>query len=112
MIQETIELNRKINPTTSGVSIFYPYKGTVLGDYCYENGLIKGNDLTKERQETILNFPENHKRKLEYYNTNWSIIIYPYDLVRRAKWLLMKNPSLWNWLRKSKRYLAERITPA
>lgn len=109
MIQETIWLNRKINPTTSGVSIFYPYKGTVLGDYCYRNGLVTDDNFAKERQETILNFPENHKRKLEYYRANWSVIIYPYDLVRRAKWLLMKYPPFWNWLRRTKRYFTEII---
>ena len=31
-VWDTINLNRRIDPTSSGVNIFYPYRGTVLGD--------------------------------------------------------------------------------
>ncbi|MFA6609422.1 MAG: radical SAM protein, partial [Candidatus Omnitrophota bacterium] len=34
MLWDTIKLNRKIAPTSSGVNVFYPYRGTKLGDYC------------------------------------------------------------------------------
>ena len=37
---DTINLNREINPTTTGVNIFYPYKGTPLGDKCFKEGMV------------------------------------------------------------------------
>ena len=40
-IWDTIKLNRKLKPGGgSGVNIFFPYKGTPLGDYSFENDLV------------------------------------------------------------------------
>ena len=44
----TVKLNREINPTTSNVNIFYPYKGTPLGDQAFKDGIVnieKYNDF-------------------------------------------------------------------
>ncbi len=40
MIMDTIKLNRRLRPTISGVNIFYPYKGTVLGDKCFKERVV------------------------------------------------------------------------
>jgi len=106
MIWDTVRLNRTIKPTTSGVNIFYPYRGTKLGDSCFAQGLVDEKryyDFTCERRETILAYPEQLKERLQYYYKNWDILIYPYDLKRRIKSILMKNPALWEGIRRVKR---------
>jgi radical SAM superfamily enzyme YgiQ (UPF0313 family) len=109
MIWDTIMLNRKVHPITSGVNIFYPYKGTNLGDECFSKGLVNEEQYRKfsqERRESVLNYSEDYKRKLMYYYKNWPVLVYPYDVVLRIKWLLMKNPAIWDALRKMKRSIS------
>ena len=108
MIWDTIMLNRKIHPTTSGVNIFYPYKGTNLGDECFRKGLVNEEHYRKfsqERRESVLNYPEEYKKKLSSYHKDWAVLVNPYDIKIRAKWILMKNPVLWESLRSMKRSL-------
>ena len=91
MIWDTIKLNRRIKPTVSGVNIFYPYKGTKLGDYCFENGLVDEESyysFSKERRETVLNYPKEYKHKLTYYHQNWQYFVYPFNMKYRLKRLL------------------------
>jgi anaerobic magnesium-protoporphyrin IX monomethyl ester cyclase len=38
----TLELSKRCKPTYAWASIYQPYKGTKLGDYCYEKGLVSG----------------------------------------------------------------------
>jgi radical SAM superfamily enzyme YgiQ (UPF0313 family) len=104
MIWDTIMLNREIKPTNSCVNIFFPYRGTVLGDYCVANDLIdieKYNVLTLERRESILRFPKIHLEKINYYYRNWQNLVYPYDIKGRLIRLLTSSP-LWELLRKVK----------
>lgn len=105
-IWDTIRLNRAIRPTTSGVNIFYPYAGTRLGDYCYSNGIVDEElvkDFSNERRDSVLMFSEDFKQKLKRYHEDWPVLVYPYDIRLRLKWLLMKNPHLWDFLRATKR---------
>jgi anaerobic magnesium-protoporphyrin IX monomethyl ester cyclase len=91
MIWDTIKLNRRIKPTVSGVNIFYPYKGTKLGDYCFEKGLVDEAlyySFSKERRETVLNYPEEYKKMLTYYHQNWQYLVYPFSIKYRLKKLL------------------------
>jgi radical SAM superfamily enzyme YgiQ (UPF0313 family) len=105
MIWDTIRLNRRIKPTSSSCNIFYPYRKTKLGDYCFENNLVNEEayyDFSMERRESVLNYSEEHKRMLLYYNKNWDILVDPYNPRKRLKWILMKSPTVWNslfWLK-------------
>ena len=62
---ETLELNVKLTeqtglPTLAWASIFAPYRGTKLGDYCREHGFYSGgNDDVPDTffQRSVLNFP-------------------------------------------------------
>lgn len=100
MIWDTIKLNRKVTPTTSGINIFYPYKGTRLGNYCFDNGLVN-EDLydafSNERRETVLNYPEDHKMKLVYFRKNWEALVYPFDY-RRFLLRLARKTFIWKYL--------------
>jgi hypothetical protein len=106
-IWDTIKLNRKINPTNSGINIFYPYRGTKLGDYCFEKKLVDVkfiSDFSKERRESILDYPEDFKRLLEHFYDNWDWLIYKYRPYRffykqMTKFTKNKFPRLWNFLR-------------
>ena len=74
MLWETINLNRKVKPTASGCNIFYPYRGTPLGDKCFEDGLVdleKFNDFSNERRQSVLNYDKEWLNKLIYYHSNW-----------------------------------------
>ena len=74
MLWETINLNRKVKPTASGCNIFYPYRGTPLGDKCFEEGLVdldKFNDFSNERRQSVLNYDKEWLDKLIYYHSNW-----------------------------------------
>ncbi len=92
MIWDTIKLNRKIKPSVSGVNIFYPYKGTKLGDECFEEGLVNEElyySFSKERRETVLDYPEAFKEKLIYYHQNWHCLVYPFNMKYRLKRLFI-----------------------
>jgi len=86
MIWDTIHLNRRLRPTASGVNIFYPYRGTELGDKCFEDGLVD-EELVKnfslERRDTVLKFPEDHMNRLKYFSDNWQVLVYPYNVKYR-----------------------------
>lgn len=107
MIRETIEFNRKIRPTNSGINIFYPYKGTKLGDYCFEKGLVD-NDLylsfSNERRQTVLKYNEEYKYKLSNYRENWEELVYPFRFKMRFMKLIRKT-FLWRSLRVLKRMI-------
>lgn len=105
MLWDTINFNRLLQPTSSGVNIFYPYKGTKLGNHCFLEGLVDEEmyeSFSFERRGTILNYSEDYKRKLEKYHQDWQILVYPFDPIRRIKWILMKNPQIWEIGRKIK----------
>ena len=85
MLLETVKLNREINPTSTGANIFYPYKGTPLGDRCFKEGLVnldKYQDFTNERRESVLNYSEEWLETLKYYRSNWAREIYPFSYRR------------------------------
>jgi len=64
-IFETIEFNRKINVPGVMVSLYNPYKGTALREYCDEEGLMQKNAHAGDyRSETILNMPQISREEL------------------------------------------------
>lgn len=38
---KTLKLNQRCNPTFAWASIYQPYRGTKLGNYCYDKGLVE-----------------------------------------------------------------------
>ena len=94
MIWDTINLNRKINPTDSCGDIFYPYQGTPLGDYCFSEMLVDQamyNDFTNERRDSVLRYPKPYKERLQYYNKKWQVLVDPYDLRKRVIYYDLKK---------------------
>jgi anaerobic magnesium-protoporphyrin IX monomethyl ester cyclase len=74
--QETIELNRRCNPTRSYISIFHPYPGTDLERTCVERGIkVPAFEDTAERYRARLSLPEFPNRLVEYYFRNFPALV-------------------------------------
>tara|TARA_Y100000590_G_scaffold287454_1_gene323606 strand:- start:850 stop:2313 length:1464 start_codon:yes stop_codon:yes gene_type:complete len=85
MLMDTVKLNCEINPTASGANIFYPYKGTPLGDKSFDDGMVnieKYNDFSNERRESVMNYSEEWLETLKYYRANWESVVYPFTYKR------------------------------
>ena len=62
-----LKMNCEINPTIAWSSIFQPYRGTELGEYCVSNNLYVGNNedvADSFFKNTVLNYPEDRKREI------------------------------------------------
>ena len=80
MIKRTIKLNQILKPTISAANVFYPYKGTELGDKCFKENLVdlkRFENFDNERRESILNFSEDHHKMIMSYYNNWDKLILP-----------------------------------
>jgi len=103
MIWDTIKLNRKIRSDDSGVNIFYPYKGTKLGDACFEKGLVDidlYSSFSNERRQTVLKYDEQYQQKLYYYRDNWEDLVLPFTTRMKRRLLKMaRNSFAWRSLR-------------
>ncbi len=110
MLLNTVKLNREINPTTSHVNIFYPYKGTPLGDMSFEKGLVnieKYNDFSNERRESVMDYPQDWLDTLRYFRENWTSEVYPFynlkhypDLFKKTKKIVGSIPVLGDFAKK------------
>jgi radical SAM superfamily enzyme YgiQ (UPF0313 family) len=66
-LMKTILLNWRVRPDFAMTSIFYPFKGTELGNLCYKEGLV---DMNKKKivgsyaNDTILRHPNISVRKI------------------------------------------------
>jgi len=57
-VKETIAVNRLVQPERTITSIFFPYPGTQLFDFCKENGyLVEDFDIEVERSAAAINLP-------------------------------------------------------
>jgi len=64
-VWKTIGLNRKISPDKTQLTVFYPYKNTVLGDYCYEGNLVKPKQVDSYFTESIIKLKPGRLTKFE-----------------------------------------------
>jgi anaerobic magnesium-protoporphyrin IX monomethyl ester cyclase len=65
---ETLEFNIRCKPDYGWVSIYAPYPGTVLGDYCKKEGFYTGDysDIGENFfDKSVLNFDPEYKEQLE-----------------------------------------------
>ncbi len=75
-IFETIELNRQLNVPGVMVSLYNPYKGTALREYCDEKDLMqKGSHAGDYRSETILNMPQLSRYELLYLQKTFPLYV-------------------------------------
>ena len=80
-IKKTISLNARIKPDIIQVSVFYPFRGTILGELCYKNNWVvseKKNKIYTYYEKTILNYPQLETAKIDKYYSNFFIYYYTY----------------------------------
>lgn len=85
-ILETIKLNSKINPDIAVVSIFYPYKGTYLYDFCVGKGYFKKEDAKLPRNYysySVLSLPTIRKKQISFFFRYFHILKAYYGLLFR-----------------------------
>lgn len=64
--ENTLKLNKLIKPSMTQISIFYPYRGTVLGELAYEQGLVvKKDGYVSYFGHGIISLPEFPLREIE-----------------------------------------------
>ena len=91
MLMNTVKLNREINPTTSHTNIFYPYKGTPLGDKAFEDGIVNieaYKDFSNERRASVMAYSDEWLETLKYYKDNWAREVYPFYNIKHYPSLL------------------------
>jgi radical SAM superfamily enzyme YgiQ (UPF0313 family) len=107
-IFETIELNRRANPTTTTLTFLHPYRGTKIRDLCIR---AKYFDPTKERDyekgyrmETCLNMPQVSSKTLSgIFKTFQLYFKLPkcfYPFIRLAEGNSCFANSIFNFLKK------------
>jgi radical SAM superfamily enzyme YgiQ (UPF0313 family) len=86
-IEETIQLNKRIRPDVRNVTIFRPYPGTELYDYCHDQKWISGRKVSGYWEESILDQPTLSKEDTYFYQ-----VLFYYEtkfpkLTAFARWL-------------------------
>jgi radical SAM superfamily enzyme YgiQ (UPF0313 family) len=76
-IMETIRLNAKVKPYIVGVSAYFPFRGTTLGDLCYKEGWILEEKREKLRtflSGSVMNYPQLSNKKINWYFKNFNLL--------------------------------------
>lgn len=76
-IIETIKLNAMVKPYIVGVSAFYPFRGTQLGELCYREGWIIEEKKEKVRsfsEGSILDYPQLSNKLINWYLKNFALL--------------------------------------
>jgi len=66
-IEETFQLNKTIKPDIRSVTIFRPYPGTALYDYCAERKWISNRSVSGYWEESILDQPTLSREDTYFY---------------------------------------------
>ena len=83
-IQETVNLNVRLKPDFMQVTVFYPYLGTVLGDRCLKEGLIKNGFADSYMTESILSLPTISKKEIERAAKSFKFDVYKHYDIKKA----------------------------
>jgi len=106
-----LEWNVALKPELAWASIYVPYLGTVLGEYCAKEGLYKGqNDDVPESffEKSCLNFAEKHKVQIEMLQKIYSTCARFDNGHEIAKRFLDGGDFSWkNWYKISKQCVYE-----
>ena len=103
MHQRTIELNRVIQPDRLQMTVFYPYRGTWLGDEAYRQGYVRGKGYPTYFGRTILSMPEFSKKQIEKAARLFRYRVYKQRDLRKALYFyvldgLMRHPRVFNMI--------------
>ena len=86
MIFDTFRLLKRAKPSLANISMFFPYRGTPLGDICIKEGYVSSEKIKSIRSDmskTTLIMPQisreelNGIRKLSYFYLHYPKFLYP-----------------------------------
>lgn len=89
---KTIWLNLRVAPDFAMTTIYYPFRGTKLGDLCYERGMV---DIKRKKKAgtytwiSILNFPPFVR--IQIYISKYLNAL---TALRRGRFLLRETPAI------------------
>ncbi len=75
-IKETIDLNAAIKPDLMQVTIFFPYRGTVLGDLCFQQGYVSEHLADTYMEKSSLRLPGISRRAIEWAARSFKFRVY------------------------------------
>ncbi len=90
-IDETIALNRQVNPDFMQTSIFQPYPGTVLKKLCEQKGWLR-DDVTRIRSNkfsSIVEYPGLDRKTIRRYKRRFRYLVYKDVDYRKALFCLV-----------------------
>ena len=90
-IEMTIDINKQANPDALQVSIFNPFYGTKLYQYCKDKHLIKGNLSKSYYTGTSLYNPNISKKELINIRKKFAYNVYKEKSLVKANLLLLKE---------------------
>jgi len=94
---ELLRWNVIINPDIAWCSIYQPYRGTKLGEYCASQGYYKGNneDISDTFFDgSVLNFTYERKNQIRELQKVWSVCAHLPDGHKLAREILARGQTL------------------
>ncbi|MDO9543507.1 MAG: radical SAM protein [Kiritimatiellia bacterium] len=79
VFQETVNLNRRIQPDSVIIGVFEPYPGTKLSEVCLQEGFISANSADTcfvGRRDTVLNMPQFPRKEILKCFRNFAYNVY------------------------------------
>lgn len=86
---KTLALNRTVGADYADATIFQPYPGTQITEYCLKNGYLDRDNMTYDNlfSTTVLNFPPAMKLRIQTLRSMFTMIV-------DHPWLLRWYPAL------------------
>ena len=96
--RETVKLNQRIAPDRVQLAVYYPFRGTELGDYCYANNLVKrGAAAGSYFGKSILRIPGFSRWRVILGYRLFKFWVYRKRSLWRALWELAKDSIKMFW---------------
>lgn len=99
--QDTIDLNKKIQPDSVILNIFDPYPGTPLGERCKKERLIDYKRMESKfipKTDTVLNLPQFSRKEIKKFYKIFAYEVYKKSSIRRALSYRVYYSSIGEWL--------------
>lgn len=99
--QDTIELNKKIQPDSVILNVFDPYPGTPLGERCKKEGLVDLEKMESKiipKTDTVLKLPQFPEKEIKRLYKIFAYEVYKESSLKRALFYRIYYSSIGEWL--------------
>jgi radical SAM superfamily enzyme YgiQ (UPF0313 family) len=88
----TVALNRRLAPNKVQMTVYYPFRGTPLGDSCFERGLVKNNRRAASYfANTVLHLPGFRPWRVHLAQRMFKFLVFIRTAPGKACFELMKD---------------------